>query len=158
MRLETLNMFNRQYTFLLRKSRDRYYLPLCFSFLFCCFNSNCRCFSASRCSRLIVLRSLFNCSCCNFKACCDFVPIPIFCTCFRTSLCIRFGLRPVSFYISCHSRTKFQPIVIFQNKIIYLIVFWFRTKCNLAYRELSLRYTFKNAYPEWFLKKYCQSA
>ena len=47
------------------------------------------------------------------------------------------------FYISCHSRTKSQPIVIFQDKIIHLIVFRFRTKRNLAYRELSIRYAFK---------------
>ena len=80
-----------------QRHKGRHHLPLCFPFLFCCFSSNCRCFSVSRCSRLIVLRSVFDCSCYNFKACCDFVPIPVFCTCFRTSRRIRFGLRPVSF-------------------------------------------------------------
>lgn len=64
-----------------------------------------------------------------------------------------FRITPSLLYISFHSRTKSQPIVILQDKIIYLIVFRFRTKRNLAYRELSLRYTFKNAYPEWLLKK-----
>lgn len=57
------------------------YLPLCFSFLFCCFNSNCSCFSASRCSLVRTLRSSLPCSCCSFKACWDFVPMPISSTC-----------------------------------------------------------------------------
>ena len=34
--------------------------------------------------------SLF-CSCCNFRACCDFVPIPVFASDLLISRCIRFG-------------------------------------------------------------------
>lgn len=39
-------------------------------------------FSTFRYSQLGVLRTVFNCSCCSFKACCDFVSIPVYCTCF----------------------------------------------------------------------------
>ena len=45
------------------------YLPLCFSFLFCCFNSNWNSFSSSFCSRVrIFLINLFS-SCRSFNAC-----------------------------------------------------------------------------------------
>lgn len=79
-----------------RRHKGKYHLPLCFSFL-SLFQFKLLLFSASHCSRLTVLCSVFNCSCYNFKACCDFVPISAFCTCFRSSRCIRFGLHPVSF-------------------------------------------------------------
>lgn len=52
------------------------YLPLCFSFRFCCFKSNNRCFSASRCLRLTVLRCVFRSSCYSFSANWDLVPMP----------------------------------------------------------------------------------
>lgn len=45
----------------------------------------------------------------NFKACCDFVPIPVFCTCFRTSRYTRLGLRHTdSFPPDTHSNTPTQ--------------------------------------------------
>ena len=49
-------------------------------------------------------------------------------------LSVPFRIAASFFYISCHSRTKFQSIVISQNKIVYLIIFRLRPKRNLAYR------------------------
>ena len=71
--------------------------PLCFSLFFCCFNSNIRCSFASFFLRFLSLRSCLLCSCCNFNACCDFVPIPVPIVCFFTSRCIRFGFLFISF-------------------------------------------------------------
>lgn len=34
---------------------------------------------------------------CNCKACCDFVPTPLFCNCFLAFLCLRFGLSAACF-------------------------------------------------------------
>ena len=45
-----------------------HYLPLCFSFRFCCFKSNRYSCRASFCSLLTVFRIRFCSSCCNFSA------------------------------------------------------------------------------------------
>lgn len=59
---------------------------LCVLLFFCCFNLNfCSASICFLCLELDLYSSFFN-SCCNFKACCDFVPIPLFCNCFFTSL------------------------------------------------------------------------
>src|SRR5699024_875171 len=73
-----------------------HYLPRCFSFFFCCFISNLRSDSASFFSRLFTLRAFLCCSCCNFRACWDFVPMPVFSICLFTSRCILLGF----FFIS----------------------------------------------------------
>lgn len=87
----------------------KHYLPLCLSFLFCCFNANCRCFSSSRWPLLTVLRSVFNCSCCIFSACCDLVPIPAVCTCLRISRCRRLGLRSITFSSAVTAELNRRP-------------------------------------------------
>ena len=70
------------------------YLPRCFSFFFFCLSKNFRSFSSSRFSRAPAFLCAFHCSCCSFKACCDFVPIPVSCVCRCASRWSRLGLWP----------------------------------------------------------------
>lgn len=69
---------------------------------------HCCCFSTCRCSRLTILRSVFNYSCFNFKARCDFVPILVFHTCFHTACCTRLGLLPNFFTSNIPVRNNFK--------------------------------------------------
>ena len=67
------------------------YLPLCFSFFFCCLSLYLKSFSSSNFCLLYSFLCITDCSCWSFNACCALVPIPVCDSCLFIALCIRLG-------------------------------------------------------------------
>ena len=67
--------------------------PRCRAFFFSRRSVKRRWISASRCSRVRIFFARLLCSRCSCKACCAFVPMPLFCNSARILRCKRLGWR-----------------------------------------------------------------
>ncbi len=66
-------------------------------------------------------------------------------------------LHPLRVYVKIlysifHSRTESQPVVVFLQKPVHIVVSGFCSECYLADSQLTIRAPFNDSYPEWFLK------
>ncbi len=87
--------------------------------------------------------------------------------CFRSNssavqLLVDFTLHPLGINTLVTNRTRFErwtktkPGVVFEHKVIDLIVFGFGTKCDFTNLVSAVRLTLTNTYPKGLLKKYGQ--
>ena len=130
------------------------YLPRCFSFFFFCLSRNFRSFSSSRFSRAPAFLCAFHCSCCNFKACCDFVPIPVSCVCLRASRWSRLGLWPACLTAAATAGLNLRQRYCLRTEGVHLLLLWLRPKGHFGDGEAPLCHALKDAHPKRVLKKH----